>query len=136
MKSEKIKISTTLNVSPEQLFNDWLNSEKHTAFTGETSNCSDQEGGVFQHSDSYIWGRNLELNYPNRILQSWRTKVFPESAENSFIEIFFIESSKGCRFKIKHSNIPEGQGEKYEQGWKDYYFKPMKEYYHTSKNVD
>jgi hypothetical protein len=30
---------------------------------------------------------------------------------------------------IIHSNMPEGQGENYKQGWKDFYFKPMKKFY-------
>jgi len=25
--------------------------------------------------------------------------------------------------------IPDGQGENYKQGWKDFYFKPMKKYF-------
>jgi len=129
MKTEQIEIAITLPTSPSILFNAWINSKEHSAFTGDSASCSNQEGGKFLIANEYISGRNLELNYPNRILQSWKTKDFPESAENSFIEVFFTDSTKGCRLKIKHSNIPEGQGEKYKEGWKEFYFKPMKEYY-------
>jgi deoxyadenosine/deoxycytidine kinase len=36
-------------------------------------------------------------------------------------------------FHIIHSHIPSGDEKKYEKGWKDYYFKPMKLYFQKAK---
>ena len=37
------------------------------------------------------------------------------------------------KLTIIHTSIPDGQGEGYRQGWLDYYFKPMKEYFGKKK---
>jgi activator of HSP90 ATPase len=34
--------------------------------------------------------------------------------------------NSATRLTLKHSRIPDGQGEVYRQGWEDYYFQPMK----------
>ncbi len=30
---------------------------------------------------------------------------------------------------MAHSKVPEDQADDYEQGWEDYYWKPLKEYF-------
>jgi hypothetical protein len=35
----------------------------------------------------------------------------------------------GTRITFRHTDIPEGQSARYEQGWIDHYFRPMKEYF-------
>ena len=35
----------------------------------------------------------------------------------------------GTKITIIHSDIPEGQADDYKQGWQDFYFKPMKDYF-------
>ena len=37
--------------------------------------------------------------------------------------------SEGTRVVIIHTDIPEGQSERYETGWIEYYFEPMKKYF-------
>jgi len=34
---------------------------------------------------------------------------------------------------VIHSDIPDGQGDDYRQGWIDYYFEPMKEYFSSER---
>jgi activator of HSP90 ATPase len=48
------------------------------------------------------------------------------------LEIKFEEKGKGTRVTLIHTEIPDGQGEMYKQGWNDYYFRPMKKYYTDS----
>jgi activator of HSP90 ATPase len=45
------------------------------------------------------------------------------------VEILLERMKDGTRLTLRHSNIPEGQAESYKQGWEDFYFKPMKEYF-------
>ena len=62
-------------------------------------------------------------------MQSWRTTDFPEGAEDSRLEVLLDEVPGGTRVTLLHTNIPDGQGEEYEQGWKEYYLEPMKRYF-------
>jgi hypothetical protein len=96
--------------------------------TGGKAQVSDQVGGEFTAWDGYIKGKNLELQSPLRILQSWRTSDFQEEEPDSLLEIAFIPEGKITRVTIRHSDLPE-HGLQYQSGWVEAYFNPMKEYF-------
>ncbi len=124
-----IKISTTLPVSPEIVYKAWLNSKEHSAFTGNKAKATIKVGGSFSAWDNYISGKNLELEPFKRIVQSWRSTDFPNSSEDSRLELIFEKTSGGTKLTLIHSNIPEGQADSYKKGWKEFYFTPMKKYF-------
>jgi len=126
---EKLELSIILPVSPEQLYQAWLDSQSHSDFTGAQAVIDPVVGGEFSAWDGYISGKTLELEPFRRILQSWRTTDFQESEPDSTIEILFEPVDGKARLILNHSNIPEGQAESYRQGWEDYYFTPMLEYF-------
>ena len=86
-------------------------------------------GGAFTAWDGYIFGKTLEIESPRRIVQAWRTSEFPEGAPDSRVDILFEEVKDGTKLTLVHSDMPEDQVESYRQGWEDFYFKPMKEYF-------
>lgn len=97
--------------------------------TGSPAKVDGRDGGAFTAWDGYIWGTFLELTPNKRILQSWRTSEFPEDAEDSQVEILLEEQNGKTKLTLVHTNIPAGQSESYRQGWEDFYFKPMREYF-------
>ena len=126
---ESLTMQVVLNVSPRDLCKAWLNSMEHSGFTGAKAVIIPHIGGAFSAWDGYISGKTLEIETPRRILQSWRTTEFPEGSPDSLLEIVFEPEGYGTRMTLNHSNIPDGQKESYEQGWQEYYFKPMNEYF-------
>ncbi len=124
----KFRISEKFPASPEILFQAWLDSDLHSNMTGGKALVSDLVGEEFTTWDGYIKGKNLELQPPLRILQSWRTNEFSESDSDSLLEITFIHEGDDTRVTIRHSDLPE-HGMQYQQGWVDSYFTPMKEYF-------
>ena len=115
-------------VSSNILYEAWLDSEQHSAMTGGEAVCSNKESDSFSAWDGYISGVNKKLIEGKEIVQSWRTSDFSDSDSDSFITLKFNETDGGCEITLIHSNIPEGQPD-YEQGWKEHYFEPMKEYF-------
>lgn len=125
----KINISVTLPVKAIDLYNAWLDSKKHSAFTGGKAKISGKIGASFSAWDEYITGKTLELVEGEFIKQSWRTVEFPEGAEDSILELKFEEKDGKTKLHLTHYNLQRGDAEKYEEGWKDHYFKPMKTYF-------
>jgi activator of HSP90 ATPase len=123
------ELSVVLPASPEQVYKAWLSSEEHSAFTGSQAVIEPEVGGKFTAWDGYILGKNLELGPYHRILQAWRTTDFPADSPDSKLEISLKAVKRGTKLTLVHTEIPEGQAEEYLQGWKDYYFSPMKEYF-------
>ena len=127
---EKFKVSVKLHCTAKEVFTGWLNDQVHSEFTGGAkATTSPSEGGKFSASDGYITGTNVEIFPYKKIIQKWRTTEFEESDEDSIIELFFTFKDDYTLVSISHSNIPDGQGDRYKKGWKDHYFAHMKKYF-------
>lgn len=126
---DSIEVSTILPVSPKALYTAWLDSEEHSNFTGAAAEIDPRVGGKYTAWDGYIEGETLEMVAEERIVQSWRSSEFPADSANSRLEVIFEEDNGGTKLTIKHSDIPEGDGDKYRDGWDESYFIPMKNYY-------
>jgi activator of HSP90 ATPase len=130
--SLEFEVAEVIPVEPEQLYSAWLSSEEHTNMTGSPAKVSNVVGGEFEAWDGYIEGVNAELEYPNRIVQRWRTTEFSDEDPDSRLEIQFSQEENGTRITIRHSQLPE-HGMQYKQGWIDAYFTPMKAYFGKSE---
>ena len=130
---EDIEASDVIPARAKQIYQAWLDSSGHSKMTGEPARVDGRVGGEFTAGEGYIHGRTLELEPYRRIVQSWRTTEFPEDSVDSRLEITLEEVKDGTRIRLRHTGLPEGQGQSYHQGWIDYYFAPMKTYFKASK---
>jgi activator of HSP90 ATPase len=115
--------------APSEIYAAWLSSAGHAAMTGSPATVDGNPGGVFRAWDGYITGRTLALEPDRRIVQAWRTSEFPDSAPDSRLEVVLEEIAEGTRVTLTHTDLPEEQADSYRQGWTDFYFRPMKEYF-------
>ena len=127
--AQSFKISTTLPATAKEIYKAWLSSEEHTAFTGNAAEVDLRVGGRFTAFGNYIEGTNAKLYLNKKIVQTWRTTEFPAGSEDSILEISLEEMKTGTKLTLTHSNIPDGQADSYKDGWKKFYFRPMKEYF-------
>ena len=126
---DSIEVSTILPVHARRLYRDWLDSARHSAFTGGSAEIDPKVGGKFTAWDGYIQGTTLELEPDRRIVQAWRSSDFPPDSPDSRLELTLEEIEGGTQLTLAHNNIPEGQGPAYEEGWLQNYFEPMQTYY-------
>ncbi|HUI92468.1 MAG TPA: SRPBCC domain-containing protein [Chitinivibrionales bacterium] len=122
-------VSAVFPVSPAALFKAWLSSREHSAFTGSLARISAKVNGTFSAWDGYISGRTIKLAKDRKIVQRWRTTEFAGDDPDSLVEITLKKAKNGTKLTLGHSGIPEGQSSDYRQGWQDFYFKPMREYF-------
>lgn len=126
--SISFEVSHSFSAPPERLYNAWLSSEEHSQMTGSPAEVSAEIGGRFEAWNGYISGKNLELEPGERIVQSWRTVDFSPAEEDSALEILFEEANGGTKVTLRHSKLP-AHGMQYEEGWKESYFEPMRQYF-------
>jgi activator of HSP90 ATPase len=117
------------NASAKQIYEAWMDSKKHSAFTGDTADIQPEVGGVFSIAGGYISGKTLELEPNRRILQAWRTTEFPEDAPDSKLEIILEDTPGGCSLILDQIDLPEDQVDSYKSGWVEYYFHPLVRYF-------
>lgn len=123
------KLSAVIPAPPAEIYKAWLSTKGHTAMTGSSAKVTGKVGGRFSAWDGYIFGRTLELEPNQRIVQAWRTSEFPDMAPDSRVEVYLEKAKGGTKVTLTHTDIPPGQVDSYKQGWKDFYFRPMKEYF-------
>ena len=126
---EAFEIQTTFPVSAMELYLAWLDSKVHSAMTGTQAEIDPSPEGGFSIFGGYITGKNAELIPGKKIVQRWRTTEFPVNSPDSVVKIIFEEMGKATKMIIRHTKIPEGQAKDYRQGWKEFYFRPMKAYF-------
>lgn len=125
-----IQIDAVFNVSAEKLFTAWLDSDQHTAMTGGTAQVSSVPNDEFTAWDGYIEGVNLQVEFPVRIIQTWRTTEFDFTDEDSLLTLEFeVIDENQTRLRLLHERLPEGSDAQYAQGWRDHYFTPMQAYF-------
>ncbi len=129
MPTESCRVSGVIAATPEQIYAAWLDSKKHGAMTGGAADITAAVGSRFTAWDGYIEGTTLHLEPGRRIVQAWRTSEFPVGSPDSRLEVLFAPADGGTEVTIIHSDIPEGQGHQYEEGWQDNYLIPMKAYF-------
>ena len=120
-------------VSPKDVYEAYVDPKKHSEFTDSKATGKPVVGGKFTAWDGYIFGKYLELDDGKRVVQEWSSTDFPKGYGPSKLELCFNKVPDGTELVMVHSNVPAEQADSYRQGWIDFYFKPMKEYFASLK---
>lgn len=129
MKTKTSKQSTTFNATAQEVYEALLDSKKHTAFTGAHAKIDKKVNGKFSVYDGYCHGYNIELVKNEKIVQAWH---FAEDGwpDDLFSECTFLLEQTGNKTKLTfvQTGVPENKVTALTSGWKEYYWKPLKEY--------
>jgi activator of HSP90 ATPase len=121
-----IRQTATFKASTHDVYEALMDANKHSEFTGGVAKISRKVGGKFSIYDGEIDGENLELVPDQKIVQSWRYSDWPEGHYST--ATFSLEKIEGgTRLTFTQKDVPDDQYEDIKQGWRDYYWKPMKE---------
>jgi activator of HSP90 ATPase len=126
METKTVKQTATFKTSPHEVYEALMDSKKHTKFTGDKATISRKIGGKFSTFDGYSEGVNLELIPDSKIVQTWRASDWPER-HYSNATFSFKEIPSGTRLTFTQTGVPAKQYDDISQGWRDYYWAPMKE---------
>ncbi len=126
METKNIRQSVTFKATPHQVYEAIMDSRKHARFTGSEVKMSRKVGGKFSVWGGEMVGVNLELVPDEKIVQSWRYSDWPDG-HYSKITFSLKAVPNGTRLTFTQTGIPEEFAEDIAQGWKDYYWGPMKE---------
>lgn len=129
LPTRTIKQSVMIKATPVEVYDAIVNAKKHAAFTGAVTKSSHKVGGKFTAWDGYISGKYLELVPGRKIIEEWRTKDWPDDYPPSIIELTFERAEGGMQLTMVQSQVPASQVAQYREGWKDYYWNPLKNYF-------
>ncbi len=124
-----LKQKIIIPATPEEVYEAFVDPKKHCAFTDSKATGEAKIGGEFTAWDGYIFGKFLEFEPGKRLVQEWQTTEWPEGYPPSRFELTFKEVPEGTEISMVHSNIPKQQKEELAEGWIDFYWNPLKEYF-------
>lgn len=122
-----IKQILHFKAKPKALYEAFLNSKKHTFFTGAKAVISPKVGAKFSAWDGYCNGKNLKLVKNELIVQSWRATDWPEK-QYSTAMFEFIPEKRGTKLIFTQTDVPKSALKDISKGWKEYYWKPLKKF--------
>jgi len=128
-KVRTIKQKVVIPASPKEVYEAYVDPKKHSEFTGSKATGKPVVGGKFTAWDGYIFGKYLELDDGKRVVQEWTSTDFPEGSGPSRLELCFNKVPKGTELIMVQSNVPEEQADEAAEGWKEWYWNPLKEYF-------
>jgi activator of HSP90 ATPase len=129
MKFETIKQTVLVDASPLEVYEAYVNPKKHTAFTGSGATGTPRVGCRFTAWDGYIIGKYVKLEKGNRIVHEWTTTDWPAGYPPSLVELTLKAKGNKTELTMVHSKAPAEQAEDYAQGWRDYYWEPLRKYF-------
>lgn len=129
MNTQDIHQTVDFNCEPIELYNCIMNAKIHSTFTHHDAIIQDKVGGKFSAYDGYINGKSTELEKGKKIALLCRFEE-EEWPEDYFSEIIFLFSQKGKKTHLDfyHKGVPEKYAKSLAVGWKDFYWKFLKEY--------
>ena len=115
-------------VSPETLFDIYMDSKKHAAAIAARATLSRKVGGKFTAHNRYITGRNLAIVPKRMIVQSWRGSDWRKPILDSVLILTFTKAPGGARLDLVHANLPDHVYRSIKKGWTTHYWNRWKAY--------
>ena len=129
VEKETIRQKAKVPAEPTEVYEAFVDAKKHSAFTGSKATGDGRVGSKFTAWDGYISGKNIELEPGKRIVQEWVTSEWPEDFPPSRLELTFKKVKGGTEISMVHSDVPVEQAGELKEGWTEFYWKPLKDYF-------
>ncbi len=129
METRQIEQTIIFDAAPEEVYDLIMNKEKHAAFTESAVSMSTEQNGKFNVFGGYCHGYNIELIEGKKIVQAWHFDEDGWPDDHFSICTFLFEAvGNGTKLSFTQADIPSHKADSISDGWKEYYWEPMKTY--------
>jgi len=126
-RTTAIKQKVIIPATPQEVYEAFTDPKIYSAFTGSKYKGVAKVGEKFTVYD--ISGKYLELEKGRRIVVEWVNSTWPEGFAPSTVELTFKAASGGTELTFVQSNAPLEMKEYLPEGWTEYFWNPLKEYF-------
>ena len=125
MKTIDLTISRTIDASPEEVCNAWLDPKKFaTWMMGAQIIMNPVVDGLYFINVDYKdrkwphYGRYLAIQPGKRVKQTWMSES--THGLESILDVGFEPNGTKCNLTIRHTGLPDdNDGRQHEQGWNE-----------------
>jgi activator of HSP90 ATPase len=130
-----IRQTVTLKIPPSELYETFLDSQKHSTVTGAPAQVNREIGGTFSAFGGQILGKTLLVVPDRMIVQAWRASHWKNEDPDSILILTFSKVKGGGKIDLTHVNVPTYDRKGVTKGWPLYYWKPWKAYLAKKKKT-
>lgn len=123
-----IKQTVTLPASYQKLFGMYLDPKVHASFTGAKVRISSRPGSEFEAFNGMIMGKMLHVVPKRLIVHTWRAAHWKREDMDSLLVLSFWPEGDEGRIELVHVNVADHDVKGVRLGWKQYYWRPWREY--------
>ncbi len=127
MSGKNLKQTVSLRAKPKEVYDLLIDPKQHAMFTGADAQIDARPGGRFTHYDASLEGFVVHLEPGARIVLAWRSTGWPRG-HYSIADITLKATGSGTRLDFSQFGIPAYDFDEIREGWRTYYWKPLKEY--------
>lgn len=114
-----------INSTPKDIYSLLLDSARFQAMSGgRAAHISPHEGGAVSIFGGDIEARNIELVPNRRIVQTWRSRAWPEGVY-SVVRFQLQADGTGTRLTLDQAGYPRSAHAALGEGWPKMYWEPM-----------
>ena len=127
-----IRQTVHISAKPQEVYEAFVDAKKHGEFTGAKVKFDAKVGGKFDIWGGELTGENVELVQGKKIVQKWRASDWPKG-HFSDLTINLESGNDETRLVLVQENVPDDKADEIDDGWHQYYWKPMNEYFKRNK---
>ena len=120
-----IRQTATFKASPRAVYEAFMDSRKHAAFSGMPAKIDPRVGGRFNTYGPYLEGVTIELVPNRKIVQFWRSRNWPPF-HYSIVTFALSPVRGGTRLRFTQEGVPKNDYRDKRSGWISQYWKKMK----------
>jgi activator of HSP90 ATPase len=120
--------AASLPAAPETLFDMYLDSAAHAAFTGAPVSIEPRAGAPFRAFEGSLAGTILHIEPKRLIVQTWRSINWLDDDIDSVLVLSFWPEENGARVELAQINVSDKDFTGVSHGWEKYYWTPWRAY--------
>lgn len=126
IETKTLDISEELKCRKDEAYNVFVEPELITAFCRGPTTVDPTPGGKFVMFDGNVTGTFVSLERGKEIKQRWRFRSWPDG-HYSEVTIKFEEQEDHTNVTVSQTGIPANDFERTENGWRQFYFRSIKQ---------
>ena len=113
---------------PEELFDSYLDPERHAAITGHPVRIAAQPGSEFRAFDGMLSGRIVAVVPKRLIVQTWRAHHWTTEDPDSILILAFSGDRGYGQIDLVHVDVADHDAQGVTEGWEKYYWAPWRRF--------
>ena len=118
-----------INAEPSDVYSALTNPYTIELWSGYPAQMSTEPGSEFFLWEGDITGKNLEFVENKKVVQEW---YFGDRTGKSIVTITISPDRENSLVIVEHSNIPDEDFKDISEGWREYYFDAISNFFNPN----